>query len=113
MMTEKMIFDLHDQLTLDTFLRVKYPKNKWCTYIIPTMRNDGTIRTFGDVYLYFTTKTDFRFAMGMILNETLCGKFWTGKSQYLYFDKKRPPELLEPLRVFTTQFVHPKRKKDL
>ena len=112
-MEEKTIFDLHSELAVDTFLRVKTARG-WVTYIVNTHRKDGSARTYGDLYMYFTTKKEgFRFAMGMILSETYCGKFWQGKTQYLYFDNYRVPELLEPVRIISPTLIFPKRKWEL
>lgn len=107
------IFDLHSNLTVDTFLRVKIG-NTFVTYITPVERKDGTARTYGDLYMYFTTrKTGFRFAMGFILSETLCGKYWQGRTQYFYFDRYRVPELLDPVKTLDNPLIFPKRKWEL
>ena len=113
MTVEKTVFDLYDEMTVDTFLRVKLG-SKWVTYIIPSNRQDKSIRTYGDVYLYYTTqKSNFRFAMGFVLEETLCGNFWKGENQYLYFDKGRPPELLESVRKIKSPLYFPKRSWEI
>jgi len=91
-------FELFQPLYIDTYLSVKLG-NKWVHYIIPVVRKDGTTRTYGDLYKYFTQKKDFRMACGYILQETLCNKFWKGQIQYLYFDKNRAPYLIEDKKL--------------
>ena len=91
---EKLYFDLTTNLYLDIYLSIKI-NTKFVHYIIPKQRKDGTFRQYGDLYKYFTQKEGFRMALGYNLSETLCGKFWKGQTQHLYFDKKTAPYLVE------------------
>ena len=91
---EKTYFDLFDDLLINTYLSVKLG-NKFVHYIIPYQRKDGTIRTYGDLYKYFTQKEGFRMAMGYMLEVDETGKFWAGQNQYMYFDKNTAPHISE------------------
>lgn len=94
---KKEYFDLMNELTIDTYLSVKIGE-KFVHYIIPVERKDGSKRTFGNIYDYFTKKDGFRMALGYILTETLDG-YWKGQTQYFYFDKKTHPYLVEDRKL--------------
>lgn len=91
----KVYFDLIEELYVDTYLSVKYSKEDGKTvfvhYAIPRKRKNGTFRSYGDLYNYFTQKKGFRFAIGYILEEDESGKFWKAQNQYFYFDKNELP----------------------
>jgi len=88
-------FDLSNSLLADTILCVKYTSASgapvWVHYNIPLNRSNGSERSFGDLYTYFSNKEGFRFAKGLIRLEE--GEFWKGISQYFYFSKEEPPHM--------------------
>lgn len=90
---EIVVLDLYDELIIDTFLVVKIG-DKFVKYNVPCVRKNGVVRTYGDLYMYFTTKKPlFRMAMGYVRQESECGLYWMGQQQYFYFDKYKAPEL--------------------
>lgn len=80
--------DLLDTLTMDTILMVKYGL-KWCHYNIPISKSNGRPRTYGELYLFYTNKPDFKMAKGYVRLEH--GNCWKWVHQYFYFDKKTLP----------------------
>ena len=95
-------FDLQDPLMFDTYLTVKYGL-KWVHYNVPITRNNGTSRTYGDLYTYFTNQPDFKMAIGYIRNDSPCNQYWTAKARYFYFDKNQAPHLAS--KVLTTPLI--------
>jgi len=83
-------FDLNSDLICDTLLLVKMG-SKWVEYVIPIKRKDGSTRTYGDLYHYYSNITDFRFAKGYVLGESLIYDAYTYKHQYMYFSKEELP----------------------
>lgn len=101
----KDFLDLNEQLMIDTYLIVKFG-NKFCHYALQREKKNGELRYYGDLWKYWPQQKDFRFAMGLILNEE--GEFWTGQNQYMYFDAKEPPHLFAKE---TKKFFLLKRRK--
>jgi len=89
---EKDYFDLNDGLMVDTYLTVKYG-NKFVHYNIPKIKANGFDRTYGDLYWFYTSKPDFKMAIGYVRGEE--GAFWTAEKQYFYFDKIQMPNLVD------------------
>ena len=113
MFGEKVIMDLYDNMMVDTYLSVKIG-DKFVHYIVKVNRKDGSVRTYGDLYLYFTTKKPtFRMALGYFLEEDESGKFWLGQRQYMYFDRNKPPELLPKIRELKSPLIFEKRSWEL
>lgn len=93
----QVFYDLTEELFTDTYLSVKYEKQNGQTvfvhYVIPKRRKDKTIRTYGDLYGYFSQKKGFRFAIGYFLEEDESGQYWKAQKQYFYFDRKVLPKM--------------------
>lgn len=85
-------FDLNDGLMVDTYLTVKYG-NKFVHYNIPKIKYNGYPRTYGELYFFYTSKPDFKMALGYARNED--GDYWTAQQQYFYFDKVQAPNLVD------------------
>ena len=95
-----MDIDLLDELVTDIFLIVKKDninnpsRTVFVKYIVPRIRKNGSVRTYADLYNYFTdterqeTK-GFRFARAYILQSSWCGKFWENGKQIFYFSKSQ------------------------
>lgn len=93
MNTKKDYVDLTAALPVDTYLTVKFGM-KWVHYNIPCIKKDGTQRTFGELYHFYTKKKDFKMALGYIRREDETAKYWTAQTQYFYFSKVDMPYLV-------------------
>lgn len=89
---KKLYFDLTEPLPCDTYLTVKFGL-KWVHYNIPRMKVNGELRTYGELYNFYTTKPDFKMAMCYMRMEE--GDYWTAEGRYCYWDKKQMPHLIE------------------
>ena len=89
---EKDFFDLNDGLMVDTYLVVKYGI-KFVHYNIPCIKANGEARTYGELYWFYTSKPNFKMAMGYVRKDD--GEFWTAQKQYFYFDKIQMPNLVD------------------
>lgn len=90
---KKDYFDLNSPLMVDTYLTVKY--EKMVHYNIPKLKRNGEARTYGDLYHFYTTKPNFRMAMGYIRYESECGNYWQGLKRWFYFDKNNMPYMVD------------------
>ena len=63
-------FDLMEDLWFDTYLVVKYASGKLVHYNVPLFNSKkNRVRTYGDLYSYFSNREGFRFAIGYIRKE--------------------------------------------
>ena len=110
---EKEFLDLSSPLTCDTLLAVKMVmrngKPGFVHYAIPTQRQDGSFRLFGDLYYYFSRREGFRFAIGYLMFEDEDPSFWKANYQYFYFDKNNLP--FESYRKQPNSIFLPKSRK--
>ena len=84
-------FDLTLPLITDTILIVKIG-SKWVHYNTPINKKDGTRRTYGDLYHYFSNQDGFRFAKGYVRQgDPSLGECYSYQFQYLYFSREEPP----------------------